>query len=419
MKLQENSRVTDGALLALFIASFTLPESTLSLALLSAGIVGCIVFRFKPTPLSPYFFLAPASIYLAANLLYIHLSETTGYLKFFACASLGLLFLSQALKHTYHITSEKYNTKPNRVKLFVILYCFAVALLTMNAIATTTNIAPLVTKTIQLTTYPVISAVCLGSLVAIASRYLWLALSLSTLYLCYVVISGINATDLSRLSVLDYLLILLLCLLFGTNRFRKSILSGSKIIGYAFSLLLAIQVLALFIFSDTLQLGGDALIVENAIKVIQEASSKHEYLMPAFNGGLIFVPDFFWLEPKPKAYNPSAWFIENIMGIDSTTYPWGIGVSLFASSYLYGGFIGVAIIFYLIGIFIGKLSNQVTNPFWAGFVVYFLMRLPFTVFRMDETFMLGSFIPMTAVLMAFIYMFRQKINKAFNRKAQQ
>ncbi len=418
MKLQENSRITDGALFVLFISSFILPESTFSLLLLSAGLVGCLVFRFKPTPLSPYFFLAPASIYLAANLLFIYLSNTSGYLKFFSCASLGLLLLSIALKQTYHITGDKYKYRPNRVKLFVILYCCATVALIINSIATTTGIAPLVTKAIQLTTYPVVSAVCLGSLIAIASYRLWLALSLSILYLAYVVITGVTASDFSRLSALDYLLFLLFCILFGTNYFRKSILSGSKLVGYIFGLFLAIQVFALFTFSEALQLGGDALIVDNAIKVLQEAADRHEYMMPIFNGGLIFAPDFLWIESKPKAYNSSAWFIENIMGLNPTSYPWGVGVSLFASSYLYGGLIGVTIIFYSVGIFIGKLSNQVTNPFWAGFLIYFLMRLPYTVFRMDETFMFGSFIPMLFAMLVFIYAFRKKINKAFSHQTR-
>lgn len=416
MILNEKDRVSDGLLFAFLIASLALPESTFSFSLLSIGLIGCIILRFKPTPLSPYFFLAPASIYLAANLLYLYITETSGYLKLFSCAFLGLLFLSLAFKKTYRIRGDIYREKPTRIRLFVFLYFLSIFLLITNTIAAAENISPSITKSIQLSLYPVASAICFGSLIAIASRRLWLALALSTLYSAHVVIAAFNASDVSRLSILDYSLLLVLCFLFGIRYFSKSIITGSKVIGYIFSLLFLIQFVALYAFKDDLQIGGDALILYNAVKTIDGVSGKYEYLMPIHNGGLIFLPDLFWINGKPKAYNSSAWFIENIMGLSAVDYPWGVGISLFASSYLYAGFTGVVIIFYLIGLFIGKLSKLVSNSFWAGFFIYFLMRLPFSVFRMDETFMLGSFIPMIAAMALFVYFFQKNVNRIFNPK---
>lgn len=414
MKKKLTIRLTDGALLGIFISSFIIAESMLALFILSSVLIGCVVLRFKSTPLNPYFFLAPASMYLAANLLYIYFSEATGYLLFFSCASLGLLVLSLALKKTYRIPRERYVNRPGSIKLFLILYCSAVLFLTLNSILSSLDVAELASKVFRLAAYPVVSAVCLGSLVAIASRRVWVALALSSLYFGYTAIVNHNASDLSRLSLLDCLLILLLCFLFGVRRFSVRIISGSKLIGIIFSLFILSQVSLLFMFAEGVEIGGDALIVSNAIETIQEAAGNHEYLMPVFNGGLIFIPDFLWLDSKPKGYNSSAWFIENVMGVDAAGYPWGVGVSLFASSYLYGGLVSVVVVFYLMGIFIGKLSQLVINSFWAGFLMYFLMRFPFSVFRMDETFMLGSVVPMLILLISFVYLFQHRINRIYN-----
>ncbi len=413
MILREKNNLLDVALIALLLCTFNLPESPSSLLFLSISLVSIVAFRFKATPLSPFFFIAPASIYLAANLFYIYLSGTTGYIKFFTCAFIGLLFFSLALRRTYRISSNTYANKPAKVDLFLKLFFCSILFLITNSIAATTQFAPLILKAVHLTLHPIASAICVGSLIAIASSRLGLALSLSTLYLSYIVIAGFNSSDFSRLSVLDYLFILLFCIFFGSKYFRKSAIKGSKSIGYAFAVFVILQIVALLIFVDLVQLGGDALIVENAVLVIQEAEGRHEYFMPVFNGGLIFLPDYIWPGVKPKAYNSSAWFIENVMGLNPTEYPWGVGISLFASSYLYGGFIGVALVFYSIGAFIGKLSKHVKNSFWAGFLIYFLMRIPFAIFRMDETFLLGAFMPMILTMLVFITLLKQRINKLF------
>ena len=259
---------------------------------------------------------------------------------------------------------------------------------------------------------PIINAVLFGSLVVIAIKNLKLSLILSLYFLVVMCFVSLNSSDISRLSFLDLILLFFYLMFFNSaSRFQLSF--GIRWVGFFILFIWIFQLIYMYEFRDDFHFGGDSFIADNALSVIELSSNKHEPFMPFFNAFFILIPDWLWWGIKPKAYNASAWFISNVMGLDPELYPWGIGVSLFSAGYLYWGFAGVAFIFTVVGFFIGKLSSLVINPFWAGFLCYFLMRLPFAIYRMDETFLFGSFGGMLIMFAFFVFLFFRKINYSF------
>jgi hypothetical protein len=118
--------------------------------------------------------------------------------------------------------------------------------------------------------------------------------------------------------------------------------------------------------------------------------SHYEPLMPIFNAGFNLVPGSLWLlGDKPSMYNPSAWYLTNVLGFDASEYEWGIGLGGVGAAYLYGGFFGVFILYMVFGLFFGYLLSRIRNAFLFGGYTYFLMSLPFALYRMDETFLFG------------------------------
>lgn len=414
MILREKNTLLDILLFLFFVLTFLIEESKISFSFFSCCLVSVTLFRFKSTPLSPYFYLSPASIYLIINLIFIYLDGQSNYLMFFSCAFLGLLSLSLALRYSYCINEGAYKDILEDDSLFYILYFVSVFLLLITGLAMSMDFYGLFFKAIHLSSYSVLSAIALGSLISISSKRLYLSIFLSFFYLLFIIVLNANANDTSRLLILDYFLFVLLSVYFGSDFSRNKIFFGLYSLSIIFFVLFIAQLFYIFLSGDMIKYGGDVLIIDGAIKTINEVDGgKYEVMMPFFNGLFIMIPDSIWVGMKPTAYNTSAWFIEHVMGMDPVYYPWGIGISMFASGYLYGGLIGVVVLFLILGLFIGKLSTVVVNPFWAGFYCFFLMRLPFSTFRMDETFIYGSFIPMLLVMFLFMHFFRDRINNSF------
>ncbi|EGR0292494.1 TPA: hypothetical protein ACF3XC_003201 [Vibrio parahaemolyticus] len=145
-----------------------------------------------------------------------------------------------------------------------------------------------------------------------------------------------------------------------------------------------------FVWSNSF--GGDSLIVYSANEIINTFSKGNlsfEPFMMLHNYLMLIIPDGLWLfGDKPKAYNPSAWYLSNVMGVDPNVYQWGVGVSLIGSGYIYGGAIGVITISFLVVFYINYITKKMSDPLYTGMYVYFTIRLPYAVFRMDENFLL-------------------------------
>ncbi|CBL44190.1 hypothetical protein HDN1F_06070 [gamma proteobacterium HdN1] len=411
MNAKTPSKLTDIATLTLLIATLILPESNNTFAIYAIGLIFLVVIRFTFDPINPYFYLAPASLYLAGNLIYLFIINGSQHSIFFSCAYLGIL--------TFSLAS---NVRPNRQeppkittksKPLVSLFLISISISTAIYVAARLKITPQVAMAAHLAMSPVLTAVIFGSLIAISSKKLILALGLSTIYLAQITLNNIFAEDSSRLSILDYTILIFLIAYFRRRKKAPLRKNELKAINSSLGLALIASFAAIASTSNLESLGGDALIALNAVAAISAAKGHHEYLMPFFNGGLILIPEIIWPFTKPIAYNSSSWYIENVLNMPANDYPWGVGITLFAASYLYGGLPGVALMFGGIGLFVRHLLRLSTNIFWIGFTCYFLMRLPLAFYRMDETFILGSAAPMLLTMAAFIRIYKRKIDNCF------
>lgn len=218
------------------------------------------------------------------------------------------------------------------------------------------------------------------------------------------------SSDVSRLSFFIFSLVTFLG--FYYRFFSKGKLFLPRWM-YYFSVLLTLLFISFLILSSG-RFGGDSLIFYSAIQLIDNVRESNDFqpLMLLHNGGGVIIPDVLWLTEKPKMYNPSAWYIENIMGYDPSEYPWGIGVSSFGAAYLYGGYISVFIVFSLYAS-LAKFINLFSNySFFIGVSIIFNVKLVFSFVRMDESFLIGPWLFTLPMLFVFLYWFRKRISRS-------
>nr|ELR5228269.1 hypothetical protein [Providencia rettgeri] len=223
------------------------------------------------------------------------------------------------------------------------------------------------------------------------------------------IINNISVASISRFSFIQ-LLILGLIAIFA--RFQKNL-------NFSFSMFFLIIAVVIcisgYITYIDFRTGGDSLIFKGTTEIIDYIDSSENYqpFMPFFNGGFILIPDEIWnlIEQKPKAFNSSAFYIENIMNMDSSIYPWGVGISSFGSGYIYGGYIGLSLLFSILAIVYAKFRNMAENPFSFGVIIYLNVLLVFAMIRMDETFIFGAWLFSIPILLFFINHFKSLFNE--------
>ena len=123
--------------------------------------------------------------------------------------------------------------------------------------------------------------------------------------------------------------------------------------------------------------------------------------MPLHNGLFVLIPKSFLFFTKPENYNVSAWIIEKLYLTNPESYGAGTSATLIGASYIYGGLYGVIIVFLSISFVVIFLENLIDSYFFLGFYIYFISKLGFCIFRMDETFFIPSFIPF--IILTLIY----------------
>jgi hypothetical protein len=413
MLIREKNTLADFLLLfGLFLIALFPGEDAISFVLISI-LVAYPILRFKASPLSPFFFLAPAAPYLLISVSFILSNNLPGIARFCSVAFFALLSFSISLRLFYKIDTRVFRYHLSNARLFYSLYFLSLSALFLIHLASSSDGFSLAGKALNLSLRPALLAIMLGCVAAISTKHLFRGVLMALGYLVYVLFLNFGLEDGSRFSFLDVAVFVIIAILFGSHFTVVRLFRGSRFIVASFVFLLV----SLFLFgskiSNVEEFGGDALILYQAIETISLADTETQPLMPLHNGLLIFVPETFWIGSKLENFNSSAWYIENVMGYDPEIYPWGVGVTLFAASYLYGGFVGVFLMFFAVGFFVSKLSGMVQNPFWVGFVCLFFSRLPFAFYRMDETFLIGAFVPAIAVIILFKRRFRSRINRSF------
>ncbi len=233
--------------------------------------------------------------------------------------------------------------------------------------------------------------------------------TMAPLLLYQVVVNSISS-DISRLHIVIFVAMTVFGLYF---RFKNN-----GVLKFP-SLLIFIGVISLFTMTGLalggVKFGGDSLVFNYAVKIIELVREQEEYqpYMAIHNGGGILIPEIFWLGSKPKTLNPSSWYLANIMNLDPADYPWGIGVTSFGAAYLYGGYLGVVLLFGIYGL-ISKFVNRFAyNSFFVGVSIVFNIKLVFVMVRMDESFLLGPWIVTIPLSLYLFLLIKKRIDKNY------
>lgn len=380
----------------------------------TASIVTFLILRFRATPLSPFFFLAPSSAYFALGVSYLYLFPIDSTTRFFTAVALGFFAFSITLRLNYRVSLKDYTDRLLSSKFIIQIYCITIVLIILsNFLLHFSGLVKLGTA-LTLMIVPTLTAIILGCVATMATRSFQKSLLLIIPYGIYIFFFKLNEYDFSRLSILDLIIFISVAMFFSYRQTRIRLFSGSKIVGVMLLLPTFLGFYYISYLGSLKQFGGDLMIVNNAIEVMNASEGHHEPFMPFFNSFFIFLPDYFWFSEKPYNFNPSAWYISTVMNLDPETYPWGIGVTMFGAGYLYGGYFGIALIFSFTAMFFNWIVKLSVNPFWVGFLLYFSMRLPLAFFRMDEMFLFGSFFPTLVSIYTFKHFFQRRINKCFS-----
>lgn len=187
------------------------------------------------------------------------------------------------------------------------------------------------------------------------------------------------------------LLVILILMAVYRNRFKP--ISRAGLLAAASLVLISAMAILLTDRENLLEFGGDFKIISNVADIVDAFDNggfRHEPFMFLFNLGPNLTPDWLWPgHAKPIDYNPSAWWYENVYGLDPDLGKWGIGVGGIGGAYIYGGIAGIVLVYYLTGLLLAALRYRATSPFSIGVYFYYTTQLPYALFRMDDSFMWG------------------------------
>lgn len=349
---------------------------------------------------NPYIFLLPVIPYYLVNLYFAlaldeKLIEKLGalYLSAIVSFDLGLSFFGSQKQ----VTLQEQKMAAKNTKL---LFALAIIVIVCNAaLKLGVKNGYDVAKGLGLIFSPILWAVYFGALASVSLHQRFAGAFLVLIYSCYALWGATISEDASRYSFAMIMMIGLVYLVHIQKVLRPW---SARLL---FPCLLALTPLLIVIEGGSaVRPGGDALIITTAAEIVEKIDEPQTQYKPSmffFNIGPSVVPRELWpVGDKPVAYNPNGWYLNNILGIDPQTYPWGVGVGGIGAAYLYGAVAGVIILYLAMGIFVGWLKYSANTPFTNGVYFYFLFLLPFAAFRMDDTFLWG--LPMFSVPMLWL-----------------
>ena len=255
----------------------------------------------------------------------------------------------------------------------------------------------------------------------------FLAISLVAKQLIFF-LGAVALVFLGRRSLAQALLFLLLCLVYfyirdlgrdEVSRFQYAQVLYSAVLLFILRGVLPVWGMALFVFLGAVAVigfflmnpfagGGDALILLHVEDVVREiySGASIEPLMFFHNMGLIYLPDALWPSgERPTLYNPSAWYLSEVMGIDPSSYPWGVGLAGVGAAFLQGGWLGVVLIYISAGLLFGYFYNAFSGLVRVGAILYLSAPLSFALFRMDASFLVGpAFITLPVIIIVARYL---------------
>ena len=374
--------------------------------------------KFKFILHSPYFYFLGWSIYLLpsinkySNIIKYEVSE---YINYFI---IGIFFFSLIyekfsnkeiiFKNFYKINYQ--NLDKLAFSCFFYMGVFNIAFKLLNY---STDI----TKGISLILNQTITASIFAYLVTIARKDIKEAFLKSLLVFSYFIFTNLFLlTNTSRINILQSGLLILTILIIGKNKFNFNKFKVFYGFGEIISKYTFLFLCSLLASSKRVITGGDSIIVYNASNLIQFLKNNHKFepLMPIHNGLLVLFPKSLLPFKKPINFNSSAWIINNIYQINPEIIPYGTSGTLVGASYIYGGISGVILVFSIIAVITVYLQSLIDSYFFLAFYIYFLFNLSFSIFRMDETFFLGPFIPFLITTFFYKKLFKKYIYEKNN-----
>lgn len=352
--------------------------------------------------LNPFVFLLPLLLYFLPGLYLINSGDlkSTAALGWILMLSIAAFWLGWAsfLRHGDGPVASLHT--PWRISPALLIMVGA-ALVIWLAFGAYFSGKSLVVKALFMSSKEAVAATLLGLLFCLAVRSVMAFHMLYAMYALPIAFFVLTNDEVSRFSVLRALFVYFVALvIIHRAHWRPLSLRSFALV------VLAVGSAFLIAGGDLLEgFGGDVLVLSNARDVVEHVAEGGETFpgMPMFNAGFVLVPDGWWpVGEKPKYYNPSAWYIDNVLGISPGDYEWGVGLGGVGAAYLYGGWVAVFLLYALAGMIFGFMSGRVRNVFLMGMYVHFLVSLPFALYRMDESFLFGmGFVTIPFILMMF------------------
>lgn len=155
-------------------------------------------------------------------------------------------------------------------------------------------------------------------------------------------------------------------------------------------------------FVGLLAQGSNAVITTNIIEWI-DAGNSFLYGVSYLQSLINLLPSFVYRVGTPL----SEWFVQEFFPTSGSGY----GFSVEGEAFLNGGYIGIALVFFMLGYFLDKAyRNMLAGSFlWSGFYFFFL---PFLVYatRGDSLMLFkGSFMAFSFLLFFYVLVTRGKV----------
>lgn len=361
--------------------------------------------KYKNIIYSPFTYLIPGSFYLLPGLFLVENNSSSK--DFVLLFMIGISFFSIIYEFYRNPRIDLNNLKNSNYNKILNIYLFSFLAIISTDIISNFYPASLSVKAILMIINMFSFPSIYGALLSIAKRSIFRAFSLSLIYLGYLLIKSLYLSgDPSRIYAYYYAILLLF--IFTVNLKDKKLILPIKQLRRISSFIVNSLTIIISLFLTTLTFlisGGDLLIVNNAVLIIEKIGGDFQPLMFLHNGLLIFLPSWILPYSKPSAYNPSAWILENILNIDPSSYPYGVGSTMVGSGYIYGGLLGVIFIFSLIAYSLTFLERNIDSYFFLGFYGYIVSKIPEGIFKMSEE----SIIPNIILFFIIFPLFRNFI----------
>ncbi len=354
-----------------------------------------ILLKFDSKIYNPFLYIFAGSIYLLPIIYKFSFSNTIELRQYINLLTIGILIFS--FIYNFFTKLEKKIKKFKKINYQKVDICLFLSYLLYSFFHLNyLNLSNEIFRGLSyLTNYFIIGSI-FGSLLVISKKSLIESYIKSIPYLIILILENFyENASISRIYIIFYIVLIYILTIGSTNNLRFTIFHklNENVNEYLFKLIYT-SLFFIYISVGKILTGGDFMVIKHALAIlrINNFYERFEPFMPFHNGFFIYFPKNILPFIKPENYNSSAWIIENIYKADPALVSNGAGSSLVGASFIYGGTLGVILSFLILGIFLIFIEKYIDSIFFLGFYASILIKLPITIVRMDETFLVGTFI---------------------------